>query len=113
MFSLGLVDNRNTTFCWGFGFRISQIVFYGNASFDSYLVPLERRRGVSVQADSDVSVGACKERIPDRISGSFIFITSRLSSKARWSRGMIRASGARGPGFKSRTSPCFIEFRPY
>ena len=24
---------------------------------------------------------------------------------ARWSRGMIRASGARGPGFKSRTSP--------
>ena len=24
---------------------------------------------------------------------------------AQWSRGMIRASGARGPGFKSRTSP--------
>ena len=24
---------------------------------------------------------------------------------ARWSRGMIRASGVRGPGFKSRTSP--------
>ena len=24
---------------------------------------------------------------------------------ARWSRGMIRASGARGPGFKSRSSP--------
>ena len=33
---------------------------------------------------------------------------------ARWSRGMIRASGARGPGFKSRTSPilkeCFTTF---
>ena len=27
---------------------------------------------------------------------------------ARWSRGMIRASGARGPGFKSRTSPIIL-----
>ena len=31
---------------------------------------------------------------------------------AKWSRGMIFASGARGPGFKSRLGPILI-FIPY
>ena len=37
-------------------------------------------------------------------------LTKLSLCRACWSRGMILVSGARGPGFKSRTSPKLIKF---
>ena len=62
-------------------------------------------RGVAVSTKSVVATVRAKPRLSRFRHDAPIHRCQVGCASARWSRGMILASGARGPGFKSRTGP--------
>ena len=79
----------------------------------NFFFPSQLSRGARAHSEYSAAVRASRERQAKRASVANQQQQQRtveqnppiFTTLAQWSRGMIRASGARGPGFKSRLSP--------